>query len=131
MRQDTASDLHAGFRDPCQAVPLRPAPRAACDHGAPAGWRLQSEHETSAGTVAYARCPCGRGWCCMTASRWPPPTLSPAPPPRRCPASARAAVAGCGCGCGTTVKCCGSGANGSGTGRYAVRLAAVHDAGSA
>jgi hypothetical protein len=21
MRQDTASDLHAGFRDPCQAVP--------------------------------------------------------------------------------------------------------------
>lgn len=37
----------------------RPAPRAACDHGAPAGWQLQSTHRTSEGTVAYARCPCG------------------------------------------------------------------------
>ena len=38
---------------------LRPAPRAACDHGAPASWQLQSTHRTSEGTVAYARCPCG------------------------------------------------------------------------
>lgn len=37
----------------------RPAPRAACDHGAPAGWQIQSMHRTSEGTVAYARCPCG------------------------------------------------------------------------
>jgi hypothetical protein len=37
----------------------RPAPRAACDHGSPAGWQLQSTHRTSEGTVAYARCPCG------------------------------------------------------------------------
>jgi hypothetical protein len=35
------------------------APRAACDHGAAAGWQLQSTHRTSEGTVAYARCPCG------------------------------------------------------------------------
>jgi hypothetical protein len=55
------------------AVPARPIPRAAanhsrvtvqgafagCDHGAPAGRQLQSTHRTSAGTVAYARCPCG------------------------------------------------------------------------
>jgi hypothetical protein len=32
---------------------------AACDHGAPGGWQLESVHRTSAGTVAYARCPCG------------------------------------------------------------------------
>jgi hypothetical protein len=37
----------------------RAAPRAACDHGAPAGWQLESTHRTSEGTVAYARCPCG------------------------------------------------------------------------
>jgi hypothetical protein len=37
----------------------RPAPRAACEHGAPAHWRLQSTHQTSTGAVAYARCPCG------------------------------------------------------------------------
>jgi hypothetical protein len=37
----------------------RAAPCAACDHGAPAGWQLQSTHRTSEGTVAYARCPCG------------------------------------------------------------------------
>jgi hypothetical protein len=41
-----------------RALP-RPAPRAACDHGAPAGWQLQSTHRTSEGTVAYARCRCG------------------------------------------------------------------------
>jgi hypothetical protein len=35
------------------------SPRAACDHGAPAGWQLQSTHQTSEGAVAYARCPCG------------------------------------------------------------------------
>jgi hypothetical protein len=38
---------------------LRLPGRAACDHGAPAGSQLQSTHRTSAGTVAYARCPCG------------------------------------------------------------------------
>ena len=37
----------------------RPAPRASCDHGAPAGWQLRSTHRTSEGTVAYARCACG------------------------------------------------------------------------
>jgi hypothetical protein len=37
----------------------RPVPRVACDHRAPAGWRLRSTHQTSAGTVAYARCTCG------------------------------------------------------------------------
>jgi hypothetical protein len=36
-----------------------PTPRAACDHGAPAVLQLQSTHRTSAGAVAYARCPCG------------------------------------------------------------------------
>jgi hypothetical protein len=36
-----------------------PVPRVACDHRAPAGWRLRSTHRTSAGTVAYARCACG------------------------------------------------------------------------
>lgn len=40
-------------------VPLFTVPCAACDHGATAGWQLQSTHRTSAGTVAYARCPCG------------------------------------------------------------------------
>jgi hypothetical protein len=34
-------------------------PRFACDHGAPDVWQLQSTHRTSAGAVAYARCPCG------------------------------------------------------------------------
>jgi hypothetical protein len=37
----------------------RAAPRAACDHGVPAGWQVESTHRTSEGTVAYARCPCG------------------------------------------------------------------------
>jgi len=36
-----------------------PVPRVACDHRAPGGWRLRSTHQTSAGTVAYARCACG------------------------------------------------------------------------
>lgn len=36
-----------------------PTPRAACDHGAPAALQLRSTHRTSAGAVAYARCPCG------------------------------------------------------------------------
>jgi hypothetical protein len=36
-----------------------PTPRAACDHGAPAVLQLESTHRTSAGAVAYARCPCG------------------------------------------------------------------------
>jgi hypothetical protein len=37
-----------------------PDPRVACDHRAPAGRRLLSIHQTSAGTVAYARCACGK-----------------------------------------------------------------------
>ncbi len=38
---------------------LRLVPHPACDHAAPAGWQLRSTHQTSAGTVAYARCVCG------------------------------------------------------------------------
>jgi hypothetical protein len=37
----------------------RPAPCAACDHGAPVGWLGQSTHRTSEGTVTYVRCLCG------------------------------------------------------------------------
>jgi hypothetical protein len=36
-----------------------PVPRVACDHRTPVGRRLRSTHQTSAGTVAYARCACG------------------------------------------------------------------------
>ncbi|MHA6623189.1 hypothetical protein [Pseudonocardia sp. DLS-67] len=36
-----------------------PVPRVACDHRTPWGRRLRSTHQTSAGTVAYARCACG------------------------------------------------------------------------
>jgi hypothetical protein len=52
--------------------------RAACDHGAPAGWQLQSTHRTSAGTVAYARCPCG-AWLVLLDGR---PLAAAHPRPR-------------------------------------------------
>ncbi len=38
---------------------LRLSTGPLCDHGAPADWQLQSTHQTSAGTIAYARCVCG------------------------------------------------------------------------
>lgn len=70
-RTGRAWDAVAGARS-------RSTPRAACEHGASAHWRLRSTHQTSEGAVAYARCPCG-AWLVLLDGR---PLAATHPRPR-------------------------------------------------
>lgn len=70
------------------------APPTTCEHGAPAGWQIRSTHQTSAGTIAYARCVCG-AWLVLLDGQPLAHAGHPRPqPPRRSPTTGEMAARG-------------------------------------